>query len=141
MIALSGCGMLQKPRLYYLGDYRQASEASLPAGFSISPSEAVDIAQLEHGRRKVAGYIYRDDKNYYACEFERFFESTRARAREEGTVISGTTGEVYNRELGFWDTDPRTEENAEPGSCVPIERKRDAVIQATRSEGRTTSER
>jgi hypothetical protein len=121
LITLGGCGMLQKSRLRYLGDATQVGETP-PPGFSVSPSEAADIAILHNGRRKVANFIYHDDRNYYVCMFEGLFVSTRSTALEKGTVINGTTGEVYNRELGLWESDPRTEEGAEP-SVLPIVRK------------------
>jgi hypothetical protein len=119
-----GCAGFAKSSLSYIGDTHDAREAKLPDGFSVSPSEAVEIATLHDGRRKAGYHYYHDARNYYACEPQGIYGSNRSRALEDGTIINGMTGHVYNREAGLWEPDPRTEVNSEADVVARREKAR-----------------
>ena len=62
-----------------------------PAGFSISPAQALAIAETHFGKKKVIQHIYADTTNYYIVN--GFAGSSPTKALKEGVGVNGMTGE------------------------------------------------
>lgn len=67
------------------------ASAVTPAGFTISPSEAQDIADKRFGKKKTVQHIYADSTHYYIVN--GFAGSSRSSALKEGIRVNGKTGE------------------------------------------------
>lgn len=103
--SMTGCGSLRDNSLQYVGDSNGVDAATAPAGFALSPGEAIDVVNDRHGPRRYVRDIYHDEKSYYVVN--GFKGSTPSRALKQGTIIHGQTGQVYNRDAEQWETDPR----------------------------------
>ncbi len=115
LAGLSGCATTS---VQYIGNSMKIKDAPTPTGFTISPSDAVDI-DFGHdwgGSSIMTRDIYHDDTNYYVCDggdlfrlpsWTRVRNSTTSEALEVGLIVNGQTGEIYNRETQQWEPDPR----------------------------------
>jgi hypothetical protein len=101
LLALGGCGILQKEPLTYIGNSQEVGDAATPSGFAISPVEANDIIQRYHGPRIFVDEFYHDGRNYYVRNAGTL--SKAAPSKKRCTVINGQTGEIYNREADRWE--------------------------------------
>lgn len=110
---IGGCAGTKIEPLQYIGNSNEIQDAPTPDGFAISPMEAERIRGLRTGPKKTIDDFYHDRENYYVCDgfntWGRDRGSTDSTARRVGTVINGRTGEVYNRETGLWEPNPRLE--------------------------------
>ena len=94
-------------RVTYLGDSNDMAAEPIPQGFKISPSDAVQIAMRHNGPKKTVDDFYIDDENYYICD--GFSGSIPQTAIDNGLIINGETGQIYDRESKTWKPDPRDE--------------------------------
>jgi len=102
--------------LQYIGNSNEIADAPTPTGFTISPPEANRIRRLHIDPKKTVDDLYHDGDNYYICNgfdtWNRGRGSTASKAEKYGTMISGRTGEVYNRDSEQWEPDPRSEKES-----------------------------
>ena len=114
LVAIGGCA---GPSLQYLGNSNEIGDAPTPAGFTISPSDAMHINSLHRNyRKKTVDDFYHDERSYYVCDGFRWGHgrgSTASEARKYGTVINGQTGEVYNRKTELWEPNPEIERESQ----------------------------
>ena len=119
LAALQGCSGVGKgmSRVDYLGDTNEVADVATPEGFAISPADAAEIV-LHHRPKKTIDEFYADEQFYYVCD--GFTGSTPQTAIDSGTMINGTTGEIYDRATESWLPDPRItkEDIAEPDDGV-----------------------
>ena len=84
-----------------------------PAGFTVSPSHAQDIAELHYGKKKTIQHIYADSHYYYIVN--GFAGSSPSSAFKTGVIIDGISGECSQTNL--------TKANAASGKDKQLEKK------------------
>lgn len=95
----------------FLGHSNELENTPTPAGFTISPSDAMVIRRLNDGPRIFVDEVYHDENNYYICNNSIGFKSSKP--LKTGRVINGKTGEIYNRKTESWEPDPRIEKESQ----------------------------
>ena len=105
-ILIALCVGCEKNSLTYIGNSISVTNTTpTPPGFAITPAQAKDIINLHHGPKKTVDDLYYDTMHYYVID--GFNGSKHSRAKSVGTIINGTTGEIYDRGTGLWTPDPR----------------------------------